>query len=168
MSYWEGKDEVCAWIRSNFNTESTILDVGAYNGNWHNLLPEYKNMDAVEVFKPNFENLKKLDIYRKTYYYDIRNFRYQWYDLIIFGDVIEHMTPEDARETLDYAKPRCRDMIISVPFLYKQDAIYGNPYEVHIQDDLTEKLFNKRYPGYSVLCKPRDDYCYYHKKEVEL
>ena len=85
MSYWEGKDEVCAWVRRNFDLDSTILDVGAYDGNWHYLLPEYKNMDAVEAFKPNYENLKKLDIYRKTYFLDARNFRYQWYDLIILG-----------------------------------------------------------------------------------
>ena len=47
MSYWEGKDEVCAWVRRNFDLDSTILDVGAYDGNWHYLLPEYKNIDAV-------------------------------------------------------------------------------------------------------------------------
>lgn len=167
MSYWEGKDEVCAWVRKNFDKDSTILDMGAYDGNWHYYLPEYKNIDAVEVFRPNFENLNALGVYRKVFYKDARNFKYQWYDLVIFGDIVEHMLPADALEMLNYAKPRCRDMIIAVPFLYKQDAIYGNPYEVHIQDDLTDRIFEERYPGYSVLCRPREDYCYYHKKEEE-
>ena len=165
MSYWEGKDEVCAWIRDHFLPDARILDVGAYDGNWRNRLPEYTNMDAVEVFKPNYDKLKELDIYKNVWFQDAREFHYSHYDLVIFGDIIEHMSPEDAKKMLDYAKPRCRDMIIAVPFQYVQGAEYGNPYEVHVQDDLTPELFEERYPGYSVLCKPRDDYCYYHKGE---
>ena len=165
MSYWEGKDEVCAWVRDNFLPNARILDVGAEKGNWSIRLPEYTNMDAVEVFGPNYDALKELGTYKHVWFQDARDFRFQFYDLVIFGDIIEHMTPKEAKAMLDYAYPRCRDMIIAVPFLYKQGAIYGNPYEVHVQDDLTPELFEKRYPGYSVLCKPRDDYCYYHKKE---
>ena len=165
MSYWEGKDEVCAWIRDHFLPDARILDVGAYDGNWRNRLPEYTNMDAVEVFKPNYDKLKELDIYKNVWFQDAREFHYCHYDLVIFGDIIEHMSPEDAKKMLDYAKPRCRDMIIAVPFQYVQGAEYGNPYEVHVQDDLTPELFEERYPGYSVLCRPRDDYCYYHKGE---
>lgn len=165
MSYDYGKDEVCAWIRKNFDTHSTILDVGACDGKWSMLLPDYSKMDAVEVFTPNYRELGRKRLYRNLHKADIRNFAYGWYDLIIFGDVLEHMSVEDAQRVLKFAYPKCRDMIIAVPFLYKQDAIYGNPYEVHIQDDLTTENFEERYPGYSVLCQPTDDYCYYHKKE---
>ena len=164
MSYWEGKDKVCVWVRNRFPINSSILDVGACNGFWHYLLPEYKNMDAIEAFRPNYNDLKEKNLYRNIWYEDIRSFQYDWYDIIIFGDIIEHMSPEEAKKVLDYAYPRCTDMIISVPFLYKQGAEYGNPYEVHIQDDLTPELFEERYPGYEVLCRPRDDYCYYHKR----
>ena len=159
-SYNYGKSKVCAGIRERFDKESTILDMGACDGKWKALLPEYKNMDAVEVYEPN---LKQLWLYRETFHVDAREFQYDWYDLIIFGDIVEHMTPDEARQMLDYAKPRCRDMIIAVPFLYEQDAIYGNPYEVHVQDDLTPENFEERYPGYAVLCDPGHDYRYYHK-----
>lgn len=164
MSYWEGKDKVCVWIRNKFSIDSTILDVGACNGFWHYLLPEYENLDGIEAFRPNYENLKDQKLYRNLWCEDIRNFQYDWYDIIIFGDIIEHMTPEEALKVLDYAKPRCTEMIISVPFLYPQEAIYDNPYEKHIQDDLTPELFEERYPGYEVFCRPREDYCYYHKR----
>lgn len=164
MSYDYGKDEVCKWIRKNFNPDSTILDMGACDGKWRKLLYEYPKVDGVEIFNKNYAYLKAAGIYRNLYFHDARTLQYRWYDLVIFGDIIEHMTPSDARGMLDYAKPRCRDMIIAVPFLYKQGAIYGNPYEVHVQDDLTPELFEERYPGYSVLCAPTDDYCYYHKK----
>lgn len=120
-------------------------------------------MDAVEIFKPNAEKVKQLG-YRKVYNYPIQNFPYKWYDVIIFGDVIEHMTVEDAQQTLDYAHDRCKDMIIAVPYLYKQDPIYGNPWEKHIQDDLTRELFMERYPGYEELEVFRG-YTYWHKPQ---
>lgn len=159
-SYDYGKKEVVAWIREHFPTDARILDVGAGDGKWRRLLREYENMYAVEAF---MENLQWLNGYRMTYHADIRGFQYDWYDLIIFGDVLEHLTVEEAQMVLEYAKPRCRDLIIAVPFLYEQGAIYGNPYEIHIQDDLTPELFEERYPGYEVLCDPGHGYCYYHK-----
>lgn len=158
-SYPYGKDIVCAWVRENFSTDSLILDVGACDGAWRRLLHEYNRMDAVEAFKPHME---KLGAYRNAYNVDIRDYRYVWYDLIIFGDVIEHLSPEDAQAVLDYAKPRCRDMIVAVPFLFEQGEIYGNKWERHIQDDLTPDLFDERFPGFAALCRPVEDYCYYH------
>ena len=35
--------------------------------------------------------------------------------------------------------------MIAVPFLYKQGVLYGNPYKIHLQDDLTPALFEERY-----------------------
>ena len=165
MSYDYGKQEVCAWVRKNFDINSTILDMGAFEGTWHNLLPEYKNMDAVEIFEPSVKELREWNIYRNVYLADARTFEYDWYDLVIFGDIVEHMTVEEAQKMLEYAKPRCRDMIVAVPFLYPQGIWGDNPYQIHIQDDLTPELFDERYPGFKVLCRPTDDYCYYHKKE---
>lgn len=159
-SYDYGKAEVCEWIRSNYPADASALDVGACDGKWRGLLPEYVNLDAVEVYGPN---LKFLTDYRNVYHADIRGFEYEWYDLIIFGDIIEHMTVEDAQKVLDYARTRCRDMIVAVPFLYKQGPLYGNRYEIHVQYDLTARNFTARYPGFDVLCNPGHAYCYYHK-----
>lgn len=160
-SYDYGKPEVVAWISGSFPLESSILDVGAGDGKWRYLLRKYPNMDAVEAYEPN---LQWLTGYRRTFHTDIRDFRYDWYDLIIFGDVLEHLSVKDAQAVLDYAWPRCRDVVIAVPFLYEQGAIYGNQYEVHIQDDLTPELFEERYPGFAVLCDPGHNYRYYHKE----
>ena len=159
-SYFYGKPEICAWVRQHFPRNSTILDVGACDGKWRRLLPEYPNMDAVEAFEPN---LTRLQGYRSVFHSDICDFSYEWYDLIIFGDIVEHLSVEAAKNELEYARDRCRDMIVAVPFRYEQGAIYGNPYEVHIQDDLTPENFDERYPGFEVLLRARDNYCYYHK-----
>ena len=160
-SYFYGKPEVCDWIRRNFPASATVLDVGTCDGNWRKLLREYSCMDGIEAYEPNLA--KSCGYYRKLYFGDIRDFTYDWYDLIIFGDIIEHLSVEDAQAVLRYAVPRCRDLIIAVPFLYEQGAIYGNPYEVHIQDDLTAKNFEERYPGFEILCDPGHNYRYYHK-----
>lgn len=159
-SYTYGKAEICAWIRDRFPRDAEILDVGACDGIWRRLLPDYPAMDAVEAFHGN---AVRLEGYREIFEADVRNFEYDHYDLIIFGDVIEHMTAKQAQKVLEYARPRCRDMIVAVPFLYVQGEIYGNPYEKHIQDDLTPELFDARYPGFEVLLRAAEDYCYYHK-----
>lgn len=157
-SYPQGKKEVCEWIRENY-PEGTILDVGACDGIWRKLLPEYI-MDAVEIFTPNAERLTG---YRAVFNRDIIRFAYVHYDLIIFGDVIEHMTVKDAQDVLEYAKLHCDDMIIAVPWQYKQGIAYGNQWEIHIQDDLTPEIFAERYPGFDPIWQ-NDIYAYYHKR----
>lgn len=158
-----GKAEVCAWIRENFSPDKTrILDVGAGDGKWRHLLPEYE-MDAVEIFPPNAERISHL--YGKVYVTSITKLNYRPYDLIIFGDVIEHLAVDDAQMVLRTAWKKCTDMIVAVPFLYPQGELYGNPWERHIQDDLTPELFAERYPGFEVLVDTRWGYRYYHKGE---
>lgn len=158
-----GKAEVVWWVKDNFPKGATCLDVGACDGKWSKLLGDYLTMDAVEVFQENISLWKLADKYRKVIWTDIANFEYEHYDLIIFGDVLEHMTVGKAQRVLDYAKPRCKDMIIGIPYLWSQDAIYGNPYEVHIQNDLTPELFKARYGEWDEIIPHANDYGYYHK-----
>lgn len=159
-SYDVGKRSVCDWIRANFEKNINILDVGVSDGKWRKLLSDFPNIDGVEIFEPYVDNVRS--IYRYIFITDIKDLHYDWYDLIIFGDVIEHMHIKDAKRTLDYAKDHCRDMIVAVPFQYVQGEVNGNVHEIHIQDDLTREIFAERYPGFSVLFDARDDYCYYH------
>lgn len=156
-----GKTQVCTWIRKNFTRGCSILDVGSCDATWRIRLRDYENMDAVEVFENNY--LFCRPYYREAFNVDIKDFKYGYYDLIIFGDVIEHMDVPTAQAVLEYAKPRCKDLIIAVPWLYVQDEMYGNKYEKHIQDDLTPEIFEQRYPGYEVLFDTGMNYCYYHK-----
>lgn len=160
-SYFDGKPEICAWIRRYFPRSAEILDVGACDGLWRRLLPEYTNMDAVEAWRPNYELLRG-NGYRRVFPDDVRDFRFERYDLVILGDILEHLTVDEAKAVLEYAAPRCRDLIVAVPFEYEQGAIYGNPYEVHVQDDLTPELVKQRYPQLEELLRARKDYCYYH------
>lgn len=159
-----GKSVVCEWIRKRFDKEAEILDVGACDGKWKWLLYEYENMDAVEAWEPNCNMIKGL--YRNVFNSDIADFQYDWYDLIIFGDVIEHMDVPVAQKVLKYAESRCRDMIVAVPYQYPQGALYGNPWECHLQPDLTAEIFAERYPGMEVLHDTGQNYCFYHKRRA--
>ena len=96
---------------------------------------------------------------------DIDDCKYGYYDLIIFGDVIEHMDVPKAQRVLAYARQRCENMIIAVPFMYKQDMVRGNKWERHIQDELTPELFDELYPGYEVLYQSGNKYAYYIKRK---
>ena len=164
-SYEYGKQEIVSYIHQHFEKGSTCLDVGACDGKWYDLLGDYLTMDAVEIFEPNVTNHRLNDRYRRVYVCDIADYMYDWYDLIIFGDVIEHMDVDKAHTVLSYARTRCKDMIIGVPFQYRQGTLYGNEYERHIQDDLTPEIFRERFPGYDVLVQPTGDYCYYHMQK---
>lgn len=164
-SYEYGKAEVCEWIRQNFPKGSTCLDVGACDGVWFDLLGDHLEMDACEIFEPNIQQHRLNDKYNYVFSGDICDYLYGHgqYDLIIFGDVIEHMTVPKAQKVLTYAYERCKDMVVAVPYLYQQGELYGNTYEKHTQDELTEDIFVQRYPDYQILYKPNSQYCYWHK-----
>jgi len=165
-SFEDGKNYIVSWVKSHFPKGSTCLDVGACDGKWYNLLGDYLKMDAVEIFVPNIEYHHLRDKYLNVFCGDVADFQYQWYDLIIFGDVIEHMSVQNAQKVIEYAKPRCKDMIISVPFQFPQEEMYGNKYEKHIQDDLTSALFDERYPGFRIISRPDMCYAYYAKENT--
>lgn len=160
-SFDDGKAEVCTWIRSNVRPEETVLDVGACDGKWQKMLAEYRAMDAIDIYALNALQLANGGQYRDVYQGDIHAFKYAYYDLVILGDVLEHMTVERAQDVLRYAIGHARHVIVAVPFLYEQGPLYGNPWETHIQPDLTPKIYEERYPGYKAVIRARPGYSYY-------
>ena len=164
-SYATYKKEITDYLKKHFNQVVTILDVGAGEGTYLPfLLPHFSRIDAVEVFKPNIENFELEKRYRKVYNEDIRDFEYEYYDIIIFGDVIEHLEVKEAQKVLKYAYNRCKEMIVAVPYLSPQGIEEDNIYEIHKQDDLTDKKMKKRYPYLKNVYKD-DKYGYYIKEE---
>ena len=163
-SYRQGKPEVKFWLVQHLSNGAEVLDVGACDGVWANILGEWYVMDAVEAWTPNVETFRLSEKYRTVYRTEIQSFTYDHYDLVIFGDVIEHMTVVDAQKVLAYAREHSDMVIVAVPFLFKQDAIYGNPYERHIQDDLTNQLFLERYPDFEpIILYPNYGYYVWRK-----
>ena len=164
-SYDYGKAEMVFWVKQNFPKGSTCLDVGACDGKWFELLGDYLQMDGIEIFKPYIDKYHLKQKYKRCLNMDIADFEYEYFDLIIFGDVIEHMSVEKAQKVISYAMVRCKDVLIGVPWRYIQGEVNGNKYEIHLQDDLTEELFHERYPGFEKLYEYDKRYAYFHLKK---
>ena len=167
-SYEYGKKEIKKYLQKIYNRNSTILDVGAGEGTYYNLLSDWfiNKIDAVEIFKPNIDEYKLEEKYNQVFNADIRGFRYPYYDIIIFGDIIEHLEVNEAQEVLKYAYSRCKEMIVAVPYKYEQGIVNNNIYEIHKQDDLTPKIMEERYPFLKLLYG-NDEYGYYVKRRNE-
>lgn len=164
-SYDFYKQEVKEYLTSRYPQKAKVLDVGAGEGTYYKLLKDYfKEIDAVEVFKPNIDKYQLKSKYHRVYNMNVVNFKYTYYDIIIFGDIIEHLTTEEAQEVLQYAYGRCNEMIVAVPYQLEQGIVENNIYEIHKQDDLTPEIMKKRYPYLKLLYK-NDLYGYYVKGE---
>ena len=162
------KKEIKEYLERNFSKDSKILDVGCGCGTYYDLLHNYfNNIDGVEIYLPNIENYNLYKKYNNIYNVNITDYRYKYYDIIIFGDIIEHLEIEDAQRVLEYAKDRCKEIIVALPYCYKQGIEYNNVYEIHKQDDLTPVNVLERYP-YLELLYGNSEYGYYIlRKEVE-
>ena len=159
-----GKAQILEWIKRNFKRGDTCLDVGAGSGTYAKLLDGYLEIDGCEIFWENIRGNELWKIYHEIFLGDIANFDYFWFDLIIFGDVLEHMEVVKAQAVIEYAVPRCKDLIVAVPYRWPQGPVGGNEYERHVQYDLTPELMAKRYPKLELLFNAGTNYAYYHKR----
>lgn len=163
-SYDFYKKEIREYLIDRFPKNIKILDVGAGCGTYWELLHDnFKYIDAVEVFKPNIDNYNLKNKYHSVYNINITDFKYDYYDVIIFGDIIEHLDTNEAQNVLKYAYTRCKEMIVAVPYELEQGIEEGNVYEIHKQPDLTPKIMKERYPYLKLLCA-NELYGYYVKE----
>jgi SAM-dependent methyltransferase len=118
----------------------SILDVGAGSGTYSDALKRngYTRayIDAVEVWQPYIEEFNLHSKYRNVYQEDIRNWNDFNYDLVIFGDILEHMSKEEAVEVWNKVSGSAKYAVIAIPIIhYHQGEVNGNPYERHVKDD---------------------------------
>ena len=136
------------YIVGRFDSDKTVLDVGPYDGRWSDKLRgHFKHLDAVEAFEPYVETYGLKNKYDNIFISDILDFDFDYYNLIIIGDVLEHLTIEDARRLIDKIYNKCDDFVIVVPYEYPQDEYDANEYQIHKQEDLTDEIMKQRYPN---------------------
>lgn len=126
-----------------------VLDVGPGAGVYSDILREHVDfMLAVEIWKPYISEFNLESKYDKVVHQDIRGCPssfYEAYDLVIFGDVLEHMTEQESRAVWMRAG-QAKYGLISVPIVhYPQGAEFGNPYEEHVQEHLRPDDIRKVY-----------------------
>ena len=151
-SYPEYKNEIKLHFKKCIPKNTKILDVGPGAGVYSDLLRElnYK-IDCLEIWKPYISQFNLHQKYDNVILGDIRNFDFSSYDYIIMGDVLEHLTIEDATLFLDKVNNLNIKCLVAVPYNYEQGEYEGNVYESHLQPDLTSENVLTRYPSLNLL-----------------
>ena len=158
-----GKPEIRNFIMNLIPKGSSILDVGAGSGTYYHLLGSDYKWSAVEIWHDAALYLQQF--YTTVYEINIKDFEYtQHYDLIMFGDILEHLTVADAQSVLEKANQHACYIMVGVPYNYQQGALYGNNYEQHLQPDLTPIIFNERYQNFNPILIS-NNYGYYYWKQ---
>jgi hypothetical protein len=120
-------------------------------------------LDAVEIHEPYVQRFRLDQLYHRVFVEDARSFlalmatkqANEW-DLIILGDVLEHMPVDDAVELWDNArKVARRAVLLSIPMgEYPQGECEGNPHEAHVATwthmDVCERLSGVTAGAFSV------------------
>lgn len=134
----------------------SVLDVGAGRGTYFDILgPLVRTIDGIEVWQPYIDEFGLHSKYSTLFVGDAREviskIGDKVYDLVVFGDVLEHMSREDALTIWSEAARIARWGLISVPIIhYPQGAEFGNPYEVHVQDHLHPEDLRDDYGPFEV------------------
>ena len=145
-------DEALVAYVQKHHPKAHILDVGPGSGKYGWLLRDTHQIDALEIHEPYLKEFDLPYIYQEVILGDVRTYPKQGWDLAIMGDVLEHLTVEEAKATL---KSFTYPVLIVVPWLYKQNAFGGNEHEDHKQEDLTRRVMRARYPVGEVCSNER-------------
>jgi hypothetical protein len=136
--------------------EALLLDVGAGQGKYKHLLPEF-TLDACEAWESYVDEWNLRFHYHKVFVCDYLDliqsiaWRELRYDVVIMGDVLEHMRCIDAQLAIHLTLQRASEVIVVVPYLYPQHAEHGNEYQRHLQPDLTPEIMATRYPQLELI-----------------
>lgn len=140
----ENKKWVSALIQE-LNPKS-VLDVGAGSGSYGKICKALNipKIDCIEIWEPYVKEFDLDKIYKNVFIEDAREFDNFNYELVIFGDVLEHMTKKEALALYSKALEQASTVLFSMPIIkYPQGHEHGNPYEEHIVDDWNhEDIFN--------------------------
>ena len=149
-----GKQAIKKYIKEK--SYKKILDIGCGRGTYALLFKDEEDFTFVGVdvidYRKRFPWLE--NIYTSYNICDMREVEkikeLGYFDLIILGDVLEHISVEDAQKVIENYKKQCKCLLVAVPYLYPQH-FPNNHYEDHIQDDLTNDIFLERYPGFKLF-----------------
>jgi hypothetical protein len=129
-----------------YNQEGTPILKVLYE---NNMAIQYSNLNNEGVFGTPIEIVNETAViesklqekYNSVIIEDVREINWDsldHIDITFMGDVLEHMTKEQAIDLVDKVMTVSRIGIISIPTKHwPQGAVGGNPFEIHVKDDWT-------------------------------
>jgi|SRR3990172_36104 len=142
----EGKDLVKEFCIKN--DLHTFLDVGPGEGTYYFALQGdgiIEKLDGVESWAPYVNQYALRDKYNQIFISDI--YYFDWdkagtYDMVILGDVIEHLVESQGREVIDKAAEHGKYVVVSLPIYgYCQGWGHdGNWFEAHLEQYSHESI----------------------------
>lgn len=124
-----------------------VLDVGAGCGTYSKLFRRPRqHWTGLEIWRPYIKKYGLLDLYDEIIEVDARAWQPNGHwDVAFAGDILEHMTADEARTLLDKLRAVADTVIVSIPIGYYPQGIYeGNPYEQHVVDHWTDEAVRSR------------------------
>lgn len=140
MSSTEGKD----WTRARvlalaLDGPVSVLDIGPGVGTYARLLagPAVSWLTGIEIWEPYVTTYRLREHYDEIIVGDARLVDWPHADVVIMGDVAEHMSIPEAQILWDKALANAqRATYLSTPIVhYPQGQPEGNPHENHVVDD---------------------------------
>jgi hypothetical protein len=136
----EGKDWISARVRAaGAQRPVEVLDIGPGVGTYAKLLagPQVVRLTGIEIFEPYVHTYRLREYYDEVIVGDARTTSFPDTDVVILGDVAEHMTEPEALALWDKAANAARLAVyLSIPIVhYPQGHIEGNCHEEHVVDD---------------------------------
>jgi SAM-dependent methyltransferase len=135
-----------------------VLDIGVGFGRWGIVTREFCDVWFGRVQRPQWrvhvEGVeaypKNIDAYHASFYDkvhigDLRQLLPKLdghWDLVIFGDVLEHFEKQEGKDLLDWALRRSDYVLVNIPLgeNWEQGEKYENPYERHLSQWAAEEF----------------------------
>lgn len=152
-----GKLETLKWFQDNEPSITRILDIGVGSGTYAKLLKNNNvcvntEIIGIEAWKPYLEQFALDSLYTKIINQDVRSIAWKDlgnFDVAIAGDVLEHVTKEEAIDIVEQVLDFSKTLIISIPVVHMpQDAYEGNPFEIHVKPDWSHDEVLATWPNY--------------------
>ena len=129
-----GKPQILDFVRNL--KHDRMLDIGCGEGTYAKLFPE-AHWTGLEIWQPYVDQYDLHSLYNDLRVMDAREFDSgdERWDVAVAGDVLEHMTEDEAKALFNKLQSCADWVVISIPFNMPQGEWGGNPYERHIKDD---------------------------------
>jgi glycosyltransferase involved in cell wall biosynthesis len=167
MSSSSGKDQI-KWVMSQLGAKSA-LDIGPGCGTYAQLFPDLE-WTGVEVWEPYVSGHNLRNLYSTLHVEDARTWvpNRRW-DVAVAGDILEHMTEQEASQLLKKLRECADTVIVSLPIGYlPQGELEDNPYQAHVTDNWSVESAIKNFgePDWQYVGGPQPIYNHFFQIAV--